>query len=111
MRSIPKCLRGACVGVVRVSMHEILDGKESGNGWKLLFLLPRLLFFVVQAFEVRFGVEAEVARAHAVSQRQEHKWQRTISLGEPRRRSDSHFWVSCQQEDRHLRGPPSPLAI
>ena len=49
MRSIPKCLRGAHVGVVRVSMHEVLDGKESGNverevrGWKLFFLLPRLL--------------------------------------------------------------------
>ena len=42
MRSIPKCLRGAYVGAVRVSMHEILDGKESGNverevrGWKLV---------------------------------------------------------------------------
>ena len=36
---------------VRVSMHEILDGKESGNverevrGWKLFFLLPRLVLF------------------------------------------------------------------
>ena len=46
MRSIPKCLRGVYVGAVRVSMHEILDGNESGNverevcGWKLFFLLP-----------------------------------------------------------------------
>ena len=51
MRSIPKCFRGAYVTAVRVSIHEILDGKASGNiqrevcGWKLFFLLPRLLLF------------------------------------------------------------------
>ena len=51
MRSIPKCFRGACVAAVRMSIHEILDGKASGNiqrevcGWKLFFLLPRLLLF------------------------------------------------------------------
>ena len=34
-----------------IGMHEILDGKESGNverevsGWKLFFFLPRLLLF------------------------------------------------------------------
>ena len=45
MSSIPKCFRGACVAAVRVSIHEILDGKASGNiqrevcGWKLFFLL------------------------------------------------------------------------
>ena len=60
MRSIPKCFRGAYVAAVRVSIHEILDGKVSGNiqrevcGWKLFFLLPRLLLFR------RSGVEAEV---------------------------------------------------
>ena len=51
MRSIQKCFRGAYVAAVRVSIHEILDGKTSGNiqrevcGWKLFFLLPRLLLF------------------------------------------------------------------
>ena len=46
MRSIPKCFQGAHVTAVRVSIHEILDGKASGNmqqevcGWKLFFLLP-----------------------------------------------------------------------
>ena len=51
MRSIPKCFRGAYVAAVRVSIHEILDGKASGHiqrevcGWKLFFLLPRLLLF------------------------------------------------------------------
>ena len=47
----PEMLRGAYVTAVRVSVHEILDGKASGNiqrevcGWKLFFLLPRLLLF------------------------------------------------------------------
>ena len=51
MSSIPKCFRGAYVAAVRVSIHEILDGKASGNmerevcGWKWFFLLPRLLLF------------------------------------------------------------------
>ena len=51
MRNIPKCFRGAYVAAARVSTHEILDGKASGNmerevcGWKLFFLLPRLLLF------------------------------------------------------------------
>ena len=51
MKNIPKCFRGAHVAAVRVSTHEILDGEASGNiqrevcGWKLFFLLPRLLLF------------------------------------------------------------------
>ena len=73
MRSIPKCLRGVYVGAVRVSIHEILDGKESGNverevrGWKLFFLLPDLLLFR----PLRGGLvsKTEVARAHDIVQR------------------------------------------
>ena len=51
MRSIPKCFRGAYVATIRLSIHEILDGKTSGNmerevsGWKFFFLPPRLLLF------------------------------------------------------------------
>ena len=71
MRSVAKCFRGAYVAAVRVSIFEILDGEALGNiqcevcGWKLFFLLPRLLFS-----PLRGGlVDAEVSRARGVVQR------------------------------------------
>ena len=83
MRNIPKCSRDAYVAAVRVSIHEILDGKASGNiqrkvcGWKLFFLAAQVV--VGQVFEGRSGVEAEVTRAHglvgtqaAVRKRRQH---------------------------------------
>ena len=51
MKSIPKFMRGAFRGALKLSLQEIQRGSTANNsvvearGWKLFFLLPRLLLF------------------------------------------------------------------
>ena len=51
MKSIPKFMRGAYRWAMKVSLQEIQKGSAANNstvetrGWKLFFLLPRLLLF------------------------------------------------------------------
>ena len=51
MKSIPKFMRGAYRWAMKVSLQEIQRGSAANNstvetrGWKLFFLLPRLLLF------------------------------------------------------------------
>ena len=51
MKSIPKFMRGAYRGAMKLSLQEIQRGSVVNNstvetrGWKLFFLLPRLLLF------------------------------------------------------------------
>ena len=50
MKSIPKFMRGAYRGAMKLSLQEIQRGSANNStvetrGWKLFFLLPRLLLF------------------------------------------------------------------
>ena len=55
MRSVPFVMRGAFRAALRVGLEEIAQGVEvqseirAVRAWKLLLLLPRMLFFVLHA--------------------------------------------------------------
>ena len=49
MRTVPFFMRGVLLGGFRVAIDEVIAGGESGDrnceerGWKLFFLVPRML--------------------------------------------------------------------
>ena len=126
--SLPEIFVGAVREHARDSGWQGIRKCGAGSEWvEAVFLLAQLV--VVQFSEGRFvrgGLVSkrklqERMRLGPTSLRKqqhrgggEHKWQCgnvvNSQSGELRGPSDSHFWVSCQQEDSHLRGPPSPLS-
>ena len=64
MKSVPYFLRGGCRAAVRLALEEIVSGWDSDDvvkherGWKLFFLLPRML--LSRPCRGRIGPEAKI---------------------------------------------------